>query len=272
MSQLEDFRNEFLEVDLEIERYKKLYQLTQNRMVFVYFISTIIGLLLGLVSEVILSSQTASYGTEGDRAWAIIIFAVLVALVLFRLLRQRKADYGYEPNDVSLHYLASALEEYQSNKDSEKVTMYLNRFEDFSGINDRPILSPKRQVEFIQYIQAISEEDTSVREKILDDTFEENMETVVSEIRIQRNEKINMPDTRDRDETSQIPSTVVIVSQELWKSMSYGRIKLASGLAILIMAGLGQIIIGQGAAVAILAAFPVLQYILPVFGNPDQEN
>lgn len=181
MGELDEFREQYLQDPMEVERYKQLRRLYYPLQIFSYLASIpFILVLLAIGDYAVLGQSNMLLGTTRELILYGLIEAGLVGLfVVTYALRQELRSYDDEGFNIIYHELATCIKQYQDDN-LESVLVHLDRLK---GLIDRYGSAISfRNDEIRQYISALQElESDEERQELLEETFPEVIEVLVEE-------------------------------------------------------------------------------------------
>lgn len=266
---MDDFVSEYSRDDADAKRYRVLRYLTGDTLLTIYLYSIIFSLLIYSILVPGIGLENTYFGINDFPLLLSIIIGIILSLSLYRVFTQKINTLDFTDREIAYHYLSSAVASHQKPNEYSRTVEYLDKFQNYIEKKDLQILQPNRQRELNEYINLILDSENDRREKIIDQSLEENLSIITEEIQEGETDKLIIPTEDDQSET--VPSRSAVVLETIVESITYDRLKLFSGITVLAIAGIGYTVVGRDVALLILAAFPVLQFLFTVFsGNRDK--
>lgn len=265
---MEDFIDDYLDEDDRVKRFRVLNWLTSEFFTFIYVSTIIIGIILFAITESIPQIKTDYFGISGFTTLTIFVISIIISIGIYRIFIRQKEQFGLNTRLAAYHYLASAINEFQESN-PEKAREYLLEFLDYAGASKRQVLHPDRQNQLAKFIQIIEDSNTRELERQMAENFSYNMEQIIEDTTLVYEKQLKIPTSTGKSE--KLPSKPRIIIDALANSLSYSTLQSAAALAVIILAIIGLIIGGTQIALIILAAFPVIQFTLSIFGEDRSE-
>lgn len=266
---MDGFVSEYKRDDADAKRYRVLRYLTGNTYAVLYAYMVVFALSSYFILVSILNLENTYFGISDFPSLVSFIFAIVISISLYRIFSQKISTLDFTDREIAYHYLASAVASHQKSDEYSQTIEYLDKLQNYVDKKDQSILHPNRQRELDEYINLILDSENDRRKRIIDQSLEKNLSIIIDEIEQAETDKLTIPAEDKKSKT--VPSRSAVILEAISESITYDRLKLFSGVAVLAIAGVGYTLVGRDTALLILAAFPVLQFLFAVFSqNSDK--
>lgn len=266
---LKEFVSEYLHNDDTVQRYQSLLKYTRNFVAFIYISGAVLLLLFYSGLAALIEAGIIDTTLDDREISIIVLVSILISIAVYRILLNRRSDYELNPNLVFYHYIARSIKEYNESSNMYETRKSLIEAADFIGDSKRNILHPERESEFLEYVSLLKELDENNLKEVLSDTFEQNAQLIVSDIRqLESRESLILPNSASKEE----PSEMRIIFEELIKSSSDTERELATIGIVFIFAIIAGFIVGLPGFTTVVTVYPLLQAVVGIVGGEKDSN
>jgi|GEM_PF-6747350 len=272
---MEDFVDEHLQEESEIETYKKSKRwLSTQGFIAAYIASITFAFLVPKILNDTLNINVQFL--SGDSfAISLVVLGVASYLSVGVAAGNKIRDLGFRNRHVVYHYIAKAIQVWKDDtEDPESIAFCLKEAVDYTKSKDVDFAHPVVQGGFIEYVELLSDIDgKESKNEFIEDTFEDILSQVTSSIHQSENtdwqietEIINV----ESDNSSSWFKFVVKVLGEYLQDRELGKV----APAIVLVASIVVFFIASWKGMAaVLAGYPVIKGIVElVVGTGESEN
>ncbi|WP_164471803.1 hypothetical protein [Halosimplex salinum] len=213
------------EDDESIKEFRVLSNITDNFVGYALLFISLGSLLLGFLYIEILDLPVEIAGVQDLGYYVIIAIPLMISIGVQRVLSSQVNEFDYTIDDVAYHYLAAAIIEFYPEDSPENSVKYLGRFRRY--MRNHPLnISPETQNSFTDYIQFLEDQESQELESVMQESFLDNTDIVISEIEYVNGHSIQIPEEDEDDES--IPSEAQILFEAIaLRKQIVGRTELA---------------------------------------------